>query len=810
MRKLLRVLLWIGMAVVLAVGMAAALVVWRVRSGPVPLDFLIPRIKAALALEEGVSVDIAGLELVWQPEKRHAELRARGLRIAQPSEGTSVTLAAARIRLNRRALLRGEVVVLAVELDAPTLQLVRDPAGRFAMRSGAPEQEARDLGWLWAMMRRLEHVAVRDGRIALIDEASGNTWTAPHVDADVWRAGGPLRVQVGLTLAAADAVVPLWVDAFYRFEAGTLDLQVSSPGADTRAAFAAWPRTLAPKAHAWVTERLEGGRIGASVLALQGHVVREDGWKLVLDGLDATVRFEGLAVRYLPTMPRAVAVGGTARFMRDGADIDVETGKLEGLDVGPARVRIGWPAGAQDHIAIDARCRGPLASLVAVLDHEPIALGERVRFQSRGIAGTTATRVRLAFPLVDRLGFGKLGLYATSTIVDGAVPHLEGESDVTGANATVIVHERAVAIVGTGTLRGVPATFRYREHFARPGAQRLDVTARLDAPAREALGVDPGLWIAGPADVHVRVAPRRDGPAMAKVDADLTPAAVTVRLLGIDKAAGDPARAVARLAISRGLVSAVERFDVSAGRVTVNGAAARTHGGGAWSRIEGDVAVALPDRSDPGGAMHVDLTADDGGWQTTVATADLGRLLHGYGYERVRGGDGTLRGRISPGPDGTTYDGELVVEHATITRAPFFVKLLSLASIRGLIGLGSEDAVTFDRVVGTLAYRPSGILHIQDAVARGPQLALKVQGTLDTSKDVLDLTGTVIPSYYLLNEGADSIPVIGNIIGMATGGAFQAVTFTARGPRADPAVAVNPLSSLAPGVMREWLQKLGL
>jgi hypothetical protein len=807
---LLRVLLWTATVALLAFAVAAGLLAWRVRSGPVPLDFLIPRIKAELALEEGVSVDVEGLELVWQAEKRHAELRARGLRIARPSEGASVTLAAARIRLKRRALLRGQVVVTAIELDAPALQLVRDPAGRFAMQLDAPAGEARDLGWLWAMMQRLEHVAVRDGRIALIDEATSTTWTVPHVDGDVWRAGGPLRVQVGFTLTAADTAIPMWVDALYRFGEGTLALQVSSSGADTQAAFAAWPPTLAPEAHAWVTEHLEHGRIGASVLAVRGHVERHDGMKLALDSLDASVPFEGLTVRWLDTMPPVAGVGGTARFTRDGADIAVDKGTLDELGVGPARVRIGWPETAQDHIAIDARCRGPLASLVGLLDREPITLGQRVSFQTRGLAGTASTRIRLAFPLVGRPRFGKLGLQATATVADAAVPYLEGEWNVAGARATVVVNERAVAIDGTGTVRGVPAAFRFRERFARPGVRRLDVTARLDDPARKALGVDPGAGIAGPIEARVRLAPRREGPMAASVSADLTPAAVRLPVLGVDKAAGDPARIVARLALARGLVSAVERFDVTAGAVTIRGTASRPPAGGAWS-LDAGVAFALPDLPDDGGAMHVELTAEDGGWRTRVESDDLGLVLRGYGYERVRGGRTRLAGRTVLGGDGAAFDGEITVEDATFVQVPWLVKVVSLASVRGLVGgLGSEQAVAIDRVVATLAYKPSGLIEIRDAVARGPQLGIKLQGTVDPAQDVVDLTGTVIPSYYFLNEGADSIPVIGGFIGMATGGALQAVTFTVRGSRSDPVVAVQPLSSLAPGVMREWLRKLGL
>jgi hypothetical protein len=805
----MRLLRWLGrvlLILVLLIAGTVGVVVWRVRRGPVPLDFLVPRLKAALATDEAWHVDIEGLELVWEAAAHHAELHARGLRIARPNEGASVTLAAAHIRLNRAALLRGQVVVTAIELEAPSLQLVRDVNGQFAMQLESPATEARDLGWLWSMMRRLEHVAVRDGRVAFIDEASGTSWAVPHVDGDVWRAGGPLRVQVGLTLATGGASVPLWVDAFYRIEAGTLALQMSSPGTDTSVAFAAWPPTVASKAHQWVTAHVKDGRIGSSVLAVTGHVVPGgETLKLALDGIDASVGFEGLTVRYLDTMPTVAAVGGVARFTRESVDVAVSTGKLDALAVGPARVHVAWPAGARDRIAIDAHCRGPLASLAGVLDHEPVTLGQRLSFQTRGIAGSTASRIRLAFPLDGPHKLGTLGLRATSTITDATVPYVAGDWEITRGNATVAVDDRAVAIEGTADLHGVPASFTFEHHFGRPTSQHVVLAARLDAPERQALGIDLGRSIAGPVDARVRFAPRRDGRLVADVEADLAPATITVPALAIDKPPGEPGRAVARLGITRGVVSAVEHFDVSVGGVTIRGDAGRPPTGGSWNRVDAEATFALPD---PGG-MTLALRAQDQRWLATLTSSDLGLLLRAYGYDGARGGRATLDGVADLGTDGVPFEGKLTIEDMILSRVPWLVKLVTLASIRGLLDLGSDKSVVVDRAVATVAHRPPSIIEIRDAVARGPQIGLNLAGTVDHTADTLDLTGTIIPSYFLLNEGVDRIPVIGGIIGLATGGAMEAMSFTARGPRGDPVVAVQPLSSLAPGVLREWLRKLG-
>jgi hypothetical protein len=185
-------------------------------------------------------------------------------------------------------------------------------------------------------------------------------------------------------------------------------------------------------------------------------------------------------------------------------------------------------------------------------------------------------------------------------------------------------------------------------------------------------------------------------------------------------------------------------------------------------------------------------------------------VLRSYGYDRMRGGRARLEGTVDYRPQGAPFEGQITVEDTMFSEVPWLVKLVSFASVKGLIGMGSEQTVVIDRVVATVASRPPSTIEIKNMIARGPQLGLTLDGTIDRGSDALDLRGTVIPSYYFLNEGADRIPVIGNIIGFATAGALQAVTFNVTGTRAEPIVTVQPLSSLAPGVMREWLRRLGL
>ena len=65
----------------------------------------------------------------------------------------------------------------------------------------------------------------------------------------------------------------------------------------------------------------------------------------------------------------------------------------------------------------------------------------------------------------------------------------------------------------------------------------------------------------------------------------------------------------------------------------------------------------------------------------------------------------------------------------------------------------------------------------------------------------MDLSGTVVPS-YTVNQVLGNIPILG---GLLTGGKDEglfAANYKMNGSLEDPKVDVNPLSILAPGILR--------
>ena len=136
-----------------------------------------------------------------------------------PGEGEGVPLATVKrlevkLALLKAAFSRGkDVDVRSAVIDGLTVNLVRLPDGTTNLerlqkkispepKADAPKQEPSDLSFL-----RVDHLALREGRVALLDRSGGpeKDLAIDHLDvsADDLRAGSPLEVTVKAAVLAA-------------------------------------------------------------------------------------------------------------------------------------------------------------------------------------------------------------------------------------------------------------------------------------------------------------------------------------------------------------------------------------------------------------------------------------------------------------------------------------------------------------------------------------------------------------------------------------------------------------------------------
>ncbi len=97
--------------------------------------------------------------------------------------------------------------------------------------------------------------------------------------------------------------------------------------------------------------------------------------------------------------------------------------------------------------------------------------------------------------------------------------------------------------------------------------------------------------------------------------------------------------------------------------------------------------------------------------------------------------------------------------------------------------------------------RTPGRIALRDGVVRGPVLGGTIDGFIDYTHDEVHLRGTLIPLYGA-NNLLGQLPVVGLFLGGEKEG-LVGITYEVVGKPGTPVLHVNPLSALAPGLLRK-------
>jgi hypothetical protein len=101
--------------------------------------------------------------------------------------------------------------------------------------------------------------------------------------------------------------------------------------------------------------------------------------------------------------------------------------------------------------------------------------------------------------------------------------------------------------------------------------------------------------------------------------------------------------------------------------------------------------------------------------------------------------------------------------------------------------------VEFTRMPGRVALR--------EGVVRGPLLGGTIDGVVDYGREDIHLHGTLVPLYGPNNLLAQ-LPLVGLFMGGEKEGLFG-ITYEVVGKPGNPVLHINPISALAPGLLRK-------
>jgi hypothetical protein len=101
--------------------------------------------------------------------------------------------------------------------------------------------------------------------------------------------------------------------------------------------------------------------------------------------------------------------------------------------------------------------------------------------------------------------------------------------------------------------------------------------------------------------------------------------------------------------------------------------------------------------------------------------------------------------------------------------------------------------------------RTLGRFSIKEGIVSGPMVGATVDGYVDYVKDDVRMRGTFVPLYGL-NNMFGQIPLFGIFLGGGSKEGLLGVTYEVVGPTSAPMLHVNPISAVAPGLLRKFFE----
>jgi hypothetical protein len=184
-----------------------------------------------------------------------------------------------------------------------------------------------------------------------------------------------------------------------------------------------------------------------------------------------------------------------------------------------------------------------------------------------------------------------------------------------------------------------------------------------------------------------------------------------------------------------------------------------------------------------------------------VVSDNGGRVLSGLKVtDTVRGGQLRLT-NIFKDSKFKSFDTKIELAKFRIVEAPRALRAFSVLSLAGLYSLVEGDGTAFRRGEAVLETRGPTV-KIVSMKASGEAVGVTMLGVYDRATKKVDVSGNLVPMNQI-SKFLGKVPLLGDFIaGIDKSGVFVS-QFTVTGTSDDMKTAVNPVSSLAPGLLRD-------
>jgi|GEM_PF-5391620 len=185
----------------------------------------------------------------------------------------------------------------------------------------------------------------------------------------------------------------------------------------------------------------------------------------------------------------------------------------------------------------------------------------------------------------------------------------------------------------------------------------------------------------------------------------------------------------------------------------------------------------------------------------TIKAENAGNLITQLGlFEKFSGGNLT----INMVQNAKTMRGKLHIEDGTILKAPLIAKLMSFASLSGIVDRLNSRGLSIDDIELDFIKKES-MISFKNGLIHGSAVGMSFQGAYHSQRAFVDLYGTLVP-FYGLNSLLSNIPIIGQITSSRKGEGVVGLSYTVKGKTKQPNISVEPLSILSVGILRRLFE----
>ncbi|MBP2312054.1 DUF3971 domain-containing protein [Azospirillum soli] len=329
-----------------------------------------------------------------------------------------------------------------------------------------------------------------------------------------------------------------------------------------------WPLGVSPNAREWVTANLSHGVVqeATATVGLAGPL---DNLEAIEPAhFQATIRGEDITVDYFHPLP--VVTGAGLEAVTDGKTFTIQTkgGRIGDVTLGDGTVVISGLDIGQEHMDIRIPVRGPVRTILTVLDSPPLGYPSRLDLDPKKTQGTADAQLHFQFPLLADLKVEDLNLDVTAKMRGVGVEKVAAGLNATDGDLSLALDMNAMSIKGNTKLDGVPVAIDWKEQFnstAKGPRTRITVKGDIDAKDLRSHGIDLQEYVTGPlgADVLFTIDQRKRFALTAGMNLEKTH--LSIPELGWEKKPGVPGSGKLALEFQKDRVTRVTGLTVSAG-----------------------------------------------------------------------------------------------------------------------------------------------------------------------------------------------------------------------------------------------------